>query len=66
MGWHLKAATSRAGATETPTLWKRVIALLGRRRFAGIDHLNERMLRDIGLGDAQHSELGKIERLRRP
>ena len=66
MGRYLKTATSRAGAAGISGLWKRVAGLLHRRRFAGIDRLNEHMLRDIGLGDARRSELGKIERLRRP
>jgi hypothetical protein len=40
---------------------------LFRRPYAGgISHLNERMLRDIGLRDASRSEYRKIERLRRP
>lgn len=42
-------------------------ALLRRhRRLPGLSHLDERMLRDIGLGEEGRSELRKIERLRRP
>lgn len=66
MGRYLNKATRKAGAAETSGLWKRVAALLSRRRLAGIDHLNERMLRDIGLGVSQQSEFRQIERLRRP
>lgn len=35
-------------------------------RLRGISHLDERMLRDIGLCEGRRSELRKIERLRRP
>lgn len=40
--------------------------LFRRPSAVGISHLNERMLRDIGLGDSGRSEYRKIERLRRP
>jgi hypothetical protein len=45
-----------------------VLRRLFRRRpqQSGISHLSDRMLRDIGLGDAARSEYRKIERLRRP
>ncbi|TMJ41057.1 MAG: hypothetical protein E6G89_04285 [Alphaproteobacteria bacterium] len=66
MGRYLKTVAGRAGVAETSGLWKRITALLRRRRFAGIGHLNERMLRDIGLGTTKSSELRQIERLRRP
>jgi hypothetical protein len=66
MGRYLKTIMGRADAAETSGLWKRITALLRRRRFAGIDHLNERMLRDIGLGSVKPSEFRQIERLRRP
>jgi hypothetical protein len=51
MGRYRNKATGTAGAAETSGLWKRVAALLSRQRTARIDHLNERMLRDIGLGE---------------
>ena len=59
MGRYLKTVAGRAGAAETSGLWKRITALLRRRRFAGIDHLNERMLRDIGLGSSNHQSFDK-------
>lgn len=40
--------------------------LFKRRRASSVSHLNERMLRDIGLADGTRSELRKVERLRRP
>jgi hypothetical protein len=40
--------------------------LFRRPHAGGISHLNDRMLRDIGLGDGGRSEYRKIERLRRP
>ena len=66
MGQYLNKATGNVDAAETSGLWKRIATLLSRRRLAGIGHLNERMLRDIGLGVSQQSEFRKIERLRRP
>lgn len=65
MGRYLKT-TTRTDAAELSGLWKWFTSLRRPRRLAGVDHLNEHMLRDIGLGDMRRSELGKIERLRRP
>jgi hypothetical protein len=49
--------------TGLPAVLRR---LFRRPHAGGISHLNDRMLRDIGLGDGGRSEYRKIERLRRP
>ena len=66
MGRYLKTVAGRADAAKTAGLWKRITALLRRRHIAGIDHLNERMLRDIGLDRGKSSQFRQIERLRQP
>lgn len=56
----------RVKKTEGAGLLAMLRRLFRRPHVGGVSHLNERMLRDIGLGDASRSEYRKIERLRRP
>lgn len=61
-----KSFNSTSGrASITAAGWLKKL-LRRRKRLPGISHLDERMRRDIGLGDGAGSELRKIERLRRP
>lgn len=66
MAKSLNTTSRRLEKTEGPGLLAVLRRLFRRPSTGGISHLNERMLRDIGLGDASRSEYRKIERLRRP
>ncbi len=62
----LNTTSRRLEKAEESGLLAMLRRLFRRPSAGGISHLNERMLRDIGLGDASRSEYRKIERLRRP
>lgn len=62
----LNTTSRRLEKPEESGLLAMLHRLFRRSSASGISHLNERMLRDIGLGDASRSEYRKIERLRRP
>jgi hypothetical protein len=66
MAKSLNTTSRRVEKAEESGLLARLRGLFRRPRVSGISHLDDRMLRDIGLGDGGRSELRKIERLRRP